>query len=441
MKVTVIGTGYVGLVAGACFSEVGNSVICVDINEEKINNLKKGIIPIFEPGLSELVSRNYESKRLDFTTDIKKGIEESDIIFIAVGTPQDEDGSADLTYVLNVAKEIGKYINAPKIIVDKSTVPVGTAKKVYQVIDELTDCKFTVVSNPEFLREGTAIDDFINPDRVIIGADEKEAMETMLTLYQPFVRTNNNPILTMDVASAEMSKYAANAMLATRISFMNEMAMLCERVGANVSQVRRALGSDERIGSRFLLAGIGYGGSCFPKDVQALIKTSKENNLDLLVCDAVQRANLRQKSLLTEKITKFFDTSDLSGKTFAVWGLAFKANTDDVREASSLVVCQELIDAGAKLKAYDPEAVDNFKRCFGDNDSISYVENDFEVLNDCDALVICTEWDQFLRPDFDKIKNNLKSNIIFDGRNLYDPDAMFKRGITYLSIGRGDIIV
>lgn len=435
MNITVVGSGYVGLVAGACFAESGNDVLCVDVDSRKIEMLKRGEIPIYEPGLDELVERNYKNGRLQFTTSLQQGVESGQVIFIAVGTPQDEDGSADLTHVLAVAEGIGKFMNGPKVVVDKSTVPVGTAEKVRKAIAALTKHEFEVVSNPEFLKEGAAIDDFMKPDRVVIGAPSEKAANVMREIYAPFVRTNN-PILVMDVVSAEMTKYAANSMLAARVSFMNEISNLCERAGADVDAVRVGIGTDSRIGMSFLFPGIGYGGSCFPKDVQALIKTGRDFGLNLRICNAVEEVNKDQKSTMSKKILGHFGSKDLKGRTFAVWGLAFKPKTDDVREAPALVVCNELIAAGAKIKAFDPEAMGTFKEKFGPHEQLAYVENNYDALEDADALIICTEWNEFRRPNFVKIKESLRSPVIFDGRNIYSNAEMAKLGFVYYSIGR-----
>lgn len=432
MKVGVIGAGYVGLVAGTCFAETGNDVICIDVDEKKIEDLKKGIIPIYEPGLEEMVKRNFKDGRLQFSTDISYAVKESLILFIAVGTPESVDGSADLKYVLSVASDIGKSMNAFKIIVDKSTVPVGTADLVREEIKKHTHYEFDVVSNPEFLKEGAAIDDFMKPDRVVIGTDNVRTEEIMKELYSPFVRTGK-PIIAMDIRSAEMTKYAANAMLATRITFMNEIANLCERVGANVEQIRKGIGSDSRIGNAFLFPGIGYGGSCFPKDVKAIFKTAKEYEYDFKILKAVDEANELQKKVLVEKIVKYFG-DDLSGKTFGVWGLAFKPNTDDMREAPSIVIIEELLKKNAGFKVYDPESLDIAKGIFGDK--VSYFENNYEVLKDVNALLLLTEWTLFRRPDFDKMKTLMKEHIVFDGRNQYSPEEMKEKGFTYISIGR-----
>lgn len=434
MKIAIVGTGYVGLVAGACFSETGNNVICVDVDENKIEDLKKSIIPIYEPGLETIVKRNFEKERLHFTTDIEKAVTASEIIFIAVGTPEGEDGSADLKYVLQVAESIGKFMNGPKIIVDKSTVPVGTAKKVTAEISKHTDYDFEVVSNPEFLKEGAAIDDFMKPDRVVVGVSSEKAAEKMRKLYAPFVR-NNNPIYVMDVVSAEMTKYAANAMLATRISFMNEISNLCDKVGADVNQIRQGIGSDSRIGKSFLFPGIGYGGSCFPKDVKALIKTGQANGLELSVAKAVEEVNYNQKRVMVKRILEHFG-EDLSGVSFAVWGLAFKPKTDDVREAPALVLVEELAKRGAKLRLYDPEANETFARALGDNESVNFVDDNYSATKDVDALVVCTEWNSFRQTDFGILEKNLKQKLIFDGRNIYNPDEMKELGFTYYSIGR-----
>lgn len=438
MKICVIGSGYVGLVAAACFAENGNNVIGVDIDEAKVCALSNGKCPIYEPGLEELLERNLKNKRLEFTTDIKKGVEEATVIFIAVGTPQDEDGSADLRNVLKVAESIGQYINGYKVIVDKSTVPVGTAEKVRGVIAELSDHSFDVVSNPEFLKEGAALDDFLKPDRVVVGSNSEKASKIMQELYAPFVRTNN-PIIMMDVASAEMTKYAANAMLATRISFMNEIAALCEKVGADVTKVRVGMGTDSRIGMSFLFPGIGYGGSCFPKDVQALIRTAKDNAIDFKVAMAVEAVNAEQKNSLVKKIIQHYGTDKFAGKTFAVWGLAFKPQTDDVREAPAITICRELIGRGARLKAYDPEARETFQYVFGENAAIEYTDNAYDALTESDALIICTEWNEFRNPDFKRLKTSLKDSLVFDGRNLYDLAGMQEQEVTYYSIGRKNV--
>lgn len=435
MNVTIIGSGYVGLVAGACFADNGNDVVCVDSNAAKIEALRNGKVPIFEPGLEDLVIDNQEEGRLKFTTSLKEGVESAEVIFIAVGTPQGEDGSADLSHVLSVARGIGQFMNGYKVIVDKSTVPVGTAKKVRDVIAAETQHPFHVVSNPEFLKEGAAIDDFMRPDRVVIGCDHEDAAKVMRELYSPFVRTNN-PILVMDIVSAEMTKYAANAMLATRISFMNEISNLCDRCGADIDAVRVGIGTDQRIGMSFLFPGIGYGGSCFPKDVQALVKTGAEFEVDLLLSRAVEEVNKRQKEVLAEKIFAYYKTKNLKGKTFAVWGLAFKPKTDDVREAPAAVLCQRLIEAGAQVRAYDPEANKTFSVMFGVRDELQLFESGYDALRGSDALAICTEWNEFRRPNFSKVKDLLKEPVVFDGRNLFEPQRMQERGFTYFCIGR-----
>lgn len=435
MNIAVVGTGYVGLVAGACFAETGNDVICVDINQSKVDALNKGDIPIFEPGLEDLVKSNAKAKRLSFTTSIKDAVHASEIIFIAVGTPQDEDGSADLTHVLAVARAIGENMNGPKIVVDKSTVPVGTADLVKREIEKVSKFPVEVVSNPEFLKEGAAIDDFLRPDRVVVGVGSDNAAAVMRELYAPFVRTNN-PILVMDIRSAEMTKYAANAMLALRVSFMNEIANLCEKSGADISKVRIGIGTDSRIGMSFIFPGIGYGGSCFPKDVQALIRTGKDHGVDLRIARSVEEVNKSQKMLMVQKIVQHFGESKVSGKTFAMWGLAFKPKTDDVREAPALSICTELIKLGARVKAFDPEANGTFKEKFGAHASIEYVDNNYEALRGADALIVCTEWNAFRQPNFKKIKEELVSPVIFDGRNIYEVADMRAHGFTYYSVGR-----
>lgn len=435
MKVAVVGSGYVGLVAGTCFAQTGNNVICVDVDEEKIEKLKQGDIPIYEPGLEEMVKQNVKEERLSFTTDIAGAVRESLIIFIAVGTPPGEDGSADLQYVLAAARSIGKAANGYKIIVDKSTVPVGTAKKVAAVLSEESSYEFDVVSNPEFLKEGAAIDDFMKPDRVVIGTYDPRVAEIMKELYSPFVRSGK-PILIMDVASAEMTKYAANAMLATRISFMNEIANLCERVGADVAKVRDGIGTDSRIGRPFLFSGCGYGGSCFPKDTRAIISTADEVGYDFKIVKAVEDVNARQKEMLFEKIEKVFD-NDLKGKKIAVWGLSFKPRTDDMREAPAIVLIDALLEAGATVTATDPEAFEEAKKVFSDR--ITYHDNMYDTLPDADALVLVTEWGQFQNPDFDKIKSLMKQPVIFDGRNIYSARSMQIYGFKYYPIGRPSV--
>ena len=435
MNIAVVGTGYVGLVAGACFAETGNDVICVDVNEQKVNDPKNGKVPLFEPGLEDLVKSNTKAGRLTFTTSLKDAVRASEIIFIAVGTPQDEDGSADLTHVLNVARGIGEFMDAPKIVVDKSTVPVGTADRVRAAIEQVAKFPVEVVSNPEFLKEGAAIDDFLRPDRVVVGVASEHAARVMRELYAPFVRTNN-PILVMDVRSAEMTKYAANTMLALRVSFMNEIANLCEAAGADINKVRIGIGTDSRIGMSFIFPGIGYGGSCFPKDVQALIRTGKDHGVGLRIAQAVEDVNHSQKKLMVKKIVQHYGNGNVRGRTFAMWGLAFKPKTDDVREAPALSICSELIELGANIRAFDPEANETFRERFGDHDSITYVPNNYEALHGADALVVCTEWNAFRQPNFTRIKDSLKEAVIFDGRNIYDISDMKTRGFTYYSVGR-----
>lgn len=435
MNIAVVGTGYVGLVAGACFAETGNDVVCVDVNEKKIAELKSGVVPIFEPGLEDLVKSNSSAGRLSFTTSLKDAVEVSDVIFIAVGTPQDEDGSADLTHVLAVARGIGECMNGPKIVVDKSTVPVGTADRVKEEIEKVAKFPVEVVSNPEFLKEGAAIDDFLRPDRVVVGVASENAAKVMKELYSPFVRTNN-PVLVMDVRSAEMTKYAANAMLALRVSFMNEIANLCEKAGADINQVRIGIGTDARIGMSFIFPGIGYGGSCFPKDVQALIRTGQDHDVDLRIAQAVEAVNHAQKRVLVQKIVGHFGKENVKGRTFALWGLAFKPKTDDVREAPALSICQELVELGARIRAFDPEANGTFRSRFGDHGAVEYVDNNYHALEGADALIVCTEWNAFRQPNFQKIGQMLRKPVIFDGRNIYQPEDMKQYGFVYYSIGR-----
>ncbi|MBN9350554.1 MAG: UDP-glucose/GDP-mannose dehydrogenase family protein [Chitinophagaceae bacterium] len=442
MKISVIGTGYVGLVTGTCFAESGNSVTCVDIDEKKIKKLQSGKVTIYEPGLPKIFIRNQKEGRLQFTTDIKDGFQQAKIIFLALPTPPDEDGSADLKYILGVAKEIGNLLQPGdyKVIVDKSTVPVGTSQKVHGVImQQLKERKITkgkelfdVVSNPEFLREGAAVEDFMKPNRVIIGTGSEKARKTLSHLYAPFVR-QGNPIIYMDERSAELTKYAANSFLATKISFMNEIAQLCERVGANVDLVRKGMGSDERIGKRFLFPGIGYGGSCFPKDVQALWKSGQEVQYDFKIMNAVMDVNKNQKLHLVPKILSYFK-NNLKGKKITVWGLAFKPNTDDIREAPALIIISELLKYGAVITAYDPEAMGNAKRVFGAR--VSFSENQYDALKGADALVVATEWSEFRTPDFCKIKDLMKGHVIFDGRNLFELCQMEEHNFHYESIGR-----
>ena len=439
MKITMIGTGYVGLVTGACLADVGNQVLCLDLDPRKIDILKSGGIPIYEPGLKEIVANNVAAGRLRFTTDVVESVAWGDIQVIAVGTPPGEDGSADLQYVVAAARNVGKHMTSPKIIMDKSTVPVGTADKVREAIaDELksrhADIKFSVVSNPEFLKEGAAVEDFMRPDRIVIGADDPDAIEAMRKLYGPFQR-NHDRIMVMDVRSAELTKYAANAMLATRISFMNELALLAEKLGADIESVRKGIGSDPRIGYHFLYPGIGYGGSCFPKDVQALQRTAKRAGMELKLLDAVERVNYAQKHVLTQKIVARFG-ENLAGKTFAIWGLAFKPNTDDMREAPSLVLIDDLTKRGAKVVAFDPVAVTEAKHMLGDNANVSFAADAMDALKGADALAIVTEWKTFRAPDFNAMKAALKSPTIFDGRNLYEPALMREQGFAYYPIGR-----
>jgi UDPglucose 6-dehydrogenase len=439
MKLTIIGTGYVGLVSGACLADVGNSVLCLDLDPRKVDILNSGGIPIYEPGLKEIVANNVAAGRLRFTTDVAEGVAWGDVQMIAVGTPPGEDGSADLQYVLSAARNIGKHMTSKKIIVDKSTVPVGTADKVRAAITEelktrKMDTPFSVVSNPEFLKEGAAVEDFMRPDRIVVGAEDAETISTMRDLYAPFQR-NHDRIMVMDIRSAELTKYAANAMLATRISFMNELALLAEKLGADIESVRRGIGSDPRIGYQFLYPGIGYGGSCFPKDVQALQRTGQEVGIAMKLLDAVERVNYAQKHVLTEKIVARFG-ADLTGKTFAVWGLAFKPNTDDMREAPSLVLIDDLTKRGAKIVAFDPVAIAEAKHMLGSNKSVSFADSPMSALKDCDALLIVTEWKTFRAPDFAAMKAQLKSPIVFDGRNLYEPAAMRELGFSYYPIGR-----
>ncbi len=446
MNICVIGTGYVGLVAGTCFADSGNDVVCVDIDAGKIEKLNRGKIPIYEPGLEELVKRNVKEGRLKFTTDISSAVRESLVCFIAVGTPSGEDGSADMKYVLEASREIGKAMDGYRVIVDKSTVPVGTTDEVRAVIqDEIgkrgKDYKFDVVSNPEFLKEGAAIDDFMKPDRVVIGTDSEKAKEAMIELYGPFVRTGK-PILFMDIRSAEVTKYAANAMLATKISFINEMANLCRLAGADIDNVRKGIGTDSRIGFEFLFPGVGYGGSCFPKDVQAIIRTAGEYGYDMKILKSVEEVNNRQKGIIVEKILEHFkigannksQAKPLAGKVIGVWGLSFKPRTDDMREAPSITIINKLLEAGARIKAHDPEAMDEARKVFGNR--IEYIQDNYEVVKGADAIAVITEWNEFRRPNFEKMKGLMKTPVIFDGRNIYDPKEMRNLGFTYYGIGR-----
>ncbi|MGZ8165937.1 MAG: UDP-glucose dehydrogenase family protein [Methylobacter sp.] len=442
MKVTVFGSGYVGLVTGVCLAEVGNEVVCVDVDQKKIDNLKKGIIPIYEPGLEALVSENQQAGRIKFTTDIQEAVSHGIFQFIAVGTPPDEDGAADLQYVLAVAKSIAENMDSYRIVVDKSTVPVGTADKVKEVMLQVqtergVDIEFDVVSNPEFLKEGAAITDFMKPDRIIVGTDNPRTAELLKALYAPFNRSHER-VITMDVRSAELTKYAANAMLATKISFMNELANLAELLGADIEHVRNGIGSDSRIGYSFIYPGCGYGGSCFPKDVKALERTAKQVGYKAELLSAVENVNDRQKQVLFNKVVQHYKgNGGLQGKTFALWGLAFKPKTDDMREAPSRVILEALINAGAAIKAFDPEAMDEAKRIYGNKSGLTLVETAEDALRGANALIVVTEWKNFWSPDFDFIKNTLKDAVIFDGRNLYQPELLKKQGITYYGIGRG----
>ncbi|MCB0501099.1 MAG: UDP-glucose/GDP-mannose dehydrogenase family protein [Bacteroidetes bacterium] len=432
MNIAVIGTGYVGLVSGTCFAETGNNVICVDIDQQKIERMRAGEIPIYEPGLRTIFERNIREERLKFTTDAEMAVNASEIVFLALPTPPGADGAADLSFVLNFADKMAGWLTEYKVVVDKSTVPVGTAEKVAAVIKSKTDTPFDVVSNPEFLREGSAVEDFLKPDRVVIGTRSDRARKVMERLYEPFVR-QGNPIVFMDERSAEMTKYAANSYLAARISFMNEIANLCEEVGANVDNVRLGIGSDTRIGKRFLFPGVGYGGSCFPKDVQALAKTACEYEYDFKILNAVMEVNALQKKVLSKKILEYYK-GNLNGLKFAMWGLAFKPNTDDIREAPALAIVDELTRKGASIKAFDPEAMENVKSTIGDK--IEYADNMYDALKDADALLIVTEWSEFRNPDFVKIGGLLKKKVIFDGRNVFDVVSMSEKGYYYNSIGR-----
>ncbi|HEX2962887.1 MAG TPA: UDP-glucose/GDP-mannose dehydrogenase family protein [Ignavibacteriales bacterium] len=437
MNLAVIGTGYVGLVSGTCFAEMGNQVICVDNNQDKLEKLQNAEVTIYEPGLDFIFYRNIAKKRLSFTDDLKHAVESSEIIFLCLPTPQGEDGSADLKYVFGIAEEIGKILEASggrdyKVIVNKSTVPVGTADKVRSILKKSGLASFDVVSNPEFLREGFAVEDFMKPDRIVIGSDSEKALEMMKILYEPFVR-QGNPILEMDTASAEVTKYAANSYLAMRITYMNELANFCEKVGANVDLVRKGMGTDTRIGKRFLFAGIGYGGSCFPKDVNALIKTSCDYESEMKILTVVDKVNREQKLVLVNKILKHFN-GDINGRRFALWGLAFKPNTDDMREAPSVVVIKRLLELGASVSAYDPAAIEASK--FYLKNSVTFAENEYDAVKNADALIIVTEWNEFRNPDFTILKNTLKEPVIFDGRNIFTPEKMQELGFTYYSIGR-----
>ena len=433
MKITVVGTGYVGLVSGTCFAETGNQVVCVDIDADKVKRMQNGEVPIYEPGLEVLFERNTKQGRLTFTTDLAEGIKDAEVIFLALPTPPGADGSADLSFVLKVASDLSTIVTDYKVIVDKSTVPVGTAEKVHAaLVENLDESLFDVVSNPEFLREGVAVEDFMKPDRVVIGTSSEKAKEVMLRLYEPFVR-QGNPIILMDERSAEMTKYAANSYLATRITFMNEIANLCDKLGANVDMVRKGMGSDNRIGKRFLFPGVGYGGSCFPKDVQALAKTANEASYDFRILNSVMSVNDDQKKILSQRIINYFG-GNIEGKTIAMWGLAFKPNTDDIREAPALTIIDDLLAAGASVKVFDPEAMENVKRIYGSK--IHFCKSQYEALENADTLAVITEWQVFRTPDFDKIKDLLKNPAVFDGRNVYDVDRMRQMGFYYESIGR-----
>ena len=432
MKLSVVGTGYVGLVQGACFADTGNNVICMDIEEKKINNLKKGIIPIYEPGLEELVKKNAQEGRLEFTTSLKTAVQKSDIIFLCLPTPPLEDGSADLSRVLGVAKEIAELANGEKILVSKSTVPVGTVDKIKSLVRKHSKYSIEVASNPEFLKEGTALQDSLKPDRVVIGTRSKKVGAVLQELYEPFVRTGN-PIMVMDERSSEMTKYAANAFLATKISFMNELANLCEEVGADIDSIRRGIGSDPRIGKQFLFPGVGYGGSCFPKDVKALVKTAEEYGRTLTILKSVDDVNENQKGVLLKKLNKHFK-NQLKGRNIALWGLSFKPQTDDIREAPSLVIIGELLNAGAHVRAHDPIAISMVQAVFGKK--VEFFENAYDAVKDADALLVVTEWNEFRNPDFSKMKKLMNKPVILDGRNIYDPKEMKGKGFQYYSIGR-----
>ncbi len=440
MRICMIGSGYVGLVTGACLAEMGNDVICVDENQDKIALLQKGEIPIYEPGLKEIISRNAEEGRIRFTTDLKEGVGKSLLCFICVGTPQDKDGSADLTYVLKVASQLGDIIDEYKIIVDKSTVPVGTAEKVRDTIRKNLDARgmnhveFDVVSNPEFLKEGNAIQDFMRPDRVIVGTDNVRTAELLKELYSPFVRTTNNPVIVMDIRSAELTKYASNCFLATKVTFMNELAILCDKLGANIDLVREGMGTDERIGPRFLLAGPGFGGSCFPKDVRALISTARGNEHVLEICEATWRANKRQKQYVADKVLECFKGENLKKITVAVWGLTFKPKTDDVRESPAIDIINTLVEQGVNVRAYDPKGMDNARMIFGDR--IAYASDAYDAIREADCLAIVTEWNLFKSPDLQRMKSLLRRPMIVDGRNILNPVEMKSLGFSYLGVGR-----
>ena len=431
MKICVIGTGYVGLVAGTCLADMGNNVICIDNNEEKIKKLEKGIVPIYEPGLEELIKINVKENRLSFSTDLSTAVKTSKVCFIAVATPQDIDGSCNLSAVIEVAKEIAKNLNEYKVIVNKSTVPVGTAEKLTTIMKDLTDIEFDVVSNPEFLKQGAAVDDFLSPDRVIIGSNSERASQIMKDIYSPYFKTADRTIF-MDVKSAEMTKYVANAFLATKISFINEMANICEKVGADIEKVRIGISTDNRIGNKFLFPGIGFGGSCFPKDVSALISVAKENNTGSDMLQATRNININQKKLFVEKILNFYN-GNIKGKTFAIWGLSFKPKTNDMREAPSIDIINSLLEHGAKVQAYDPQAGENAYVIF--KDTITYAKSAYDAITNSNAIILLTEWNEFRKPDFEKIKDLVSDNVIFDGRNQYNPEKIKNLGIKYINIG------
>ncbi len=437
MNITVLGTGYVGLVTGTCLADSGNDVVCVDVDKAKVEKLLSGGVPIYEPGLAELIARNREDGRVDFTTDVRRGVEHGDVIFIAVGTPMSESGEADLRYVFAAAADIGRHMNGYKVVVDKSTVPVGTSDRVKAIIADSTNQEFDIVSNPEFLKEGTAISDFMKPDRVVVGGDSKRALDIMRELYEPFLRTFH-PLIVMDIRSAEMTKYAANCFLATKISFINEISNLCERAGADISAVREGIGADRRIGYEFLFPGVGYGGSCFPKDVQALIHTGSELGARMNLLSAVDEVNDSQKAIMVDKIRAHFGggkpAGDLAGLVFAIWGLAFKPQTDDMREAPSLVIIRRLLELGAKARVFDPEAMDEARKALGD--SVEYAVGMYEALEGADALVLVTEWNEFRRPSWQRVKTAMRGRVIFDGRNIYDPRRLREDGFAYHGMGR-----
>jgi len=432
MEISIIGTGYVGLVQGACFADTGNSVVCMDIDEKKIANLKKGIIPIYEPGLEEMVRRNTQEKRLEFTSSLKMAVDHSEVIFLCLPTPQSDDGSADLTRVLSVAEQIASFASGYKVLVSKSTVPVGTVDRIRQIMRKKGKTEIDVVSSPEFLKEGSALDDSLRPNRIVIGSRSKRAISVMTDIYTPFMRTGN-PIMVMDERSAEMTKYAANSFLATKISFMNELANLCEKTGADIDWVRKGMGSDPRIGQQFLFAGVGYGGSCFPKDVKALIKTAQEHEYEFKILRAVDEVNEKQKRLIVKKIVKHFN-NQLQQKVITVWGLSFKPQTDDIRDAPALVIINNLLETGAKIRAHDPIAMPKVKPLF--DGRVEFFDNNYDALKGADALAVITEWNEFRRPDFDRMKSLMKRPVIFDGRNLYDPKLMKEKGFVYYGIGR-----